>query len=64
MNNMMNEQQKSFENALRRYSDDEIMRAIEKAERDGSQRRSQEKIEGSEYKLKSTDHFYYGLYFL
>lgn len=27
---MMNEQQKSFENALRRYSDDEIMRAIEK----------------------------------
>ena len=28
-----------------------------------SQRRSQEKIEGSEYKLKSTDHFYYGLYF-
>ena len=35
MNNMMNEQQKSFENALRRYSDDEIMRAIEKAERDG-----------------------------
>ena len=35
MNNMMNEQQKSFENALRRYSDDEIMRAIEKAVRDG-----------------------------
>ena len=35
MNNMMNEQQKSFENALRRYSDDEIMRAIAKAERDG-----------------------------
>ena len=23
MNNMMNEQQKSFENALRRYSDDD-----------------------------------------
>lgn len=25
---------------------------------------AKKKIEGSEYKLKSTDHFYYGLYFL
>lgn len=35
MNNMMNEQQKNFESALRSRDDEEILRAIDKCEREG-----------------------------